>query len=109
MGRHDNRQRKFPQIHTLQQALQLGTLADRARACREVLDITQQELADEAGTNQAVVQKIENGKSKQPRILPDYAAALGVPVAALHYGKQESIDAYQFYADAPALFAANDA
>ena len=51
---------------------------------------TQTELADKVGTSQAVVQKIENGKSLRPRILEQLADALDVKPAWLMFGVEEA-------------------
>lgn len=51
-----------------------GKTGQRLRKLRR--DLTQEELAALAGTNQAVIQKIENGKSKRPRILAELAIVL---------------------------------
>ena len=61
-----------------------GKIGQRLRKLRRDRDLTQEELAALAGTNQAVVQKIENGKSKRPRIL---AVALEVNPAWLQWGE----------------------
>lgn len=44
-------------------------VADRLRRLRQAHDLTQDRLARLAGTNQAVIQKIENGNSTRPRCL----------------------------------------
>ena len=46
-------------------------------------------LADKVGTSQAVIQKIENGKSLRPRILEQIADSLGVRPAWLQFGVEE--------------------
>jgi ribosome-binding protein aMBF1 (putative translation factor) len=61
-------------------------LGERLRRQRESYGLTQKILADMAGTNQAVIQKIENGKSIRPRILCALAVALDVNPAWLQYG-----------------------
>ena len=45
----------------------LHTLGERLRYRRRQMGWTQEQLAVQAGTNQAVIQKIENGKSLRPR------------------------------------------
>ena len=65
------------------------TLADRLRQARKAKDWTQARLAEAAGTSQAVVQKIENGKSLRPRILEELAAALEVRPSWLMFGIRE--------------------
>ena len=69
---------------------QESALGARLRKRRRDLGWTQTELADKVGTSQAVVQKIENGKSLRPRILEDLAAALGVKPAWLMFGVEEA-------------------
>jgi transcriptional regulator with XRE-family HTH domain len=49
--------------------------------------LTQDGLAKEAGTNQAVIQKIENGKSLRPRLIMEIAEALNVNPAWLQFGE----------------------
>ncbi len=58
----------------------------RVRRLREEFGFTQSVLADMAGTNQAVIQKIENGHSTRPRVLSTIAVALDVNPAWLQYG-----------------------
>jgi len=58
----------------------------RLRQLRLDRAITQVELAALVSTNQAVIQKIENGKSKRPRILAELAIALEVNPAWLQWG-----------------------
>jgi transcriptional regulator with XRE-family HTH domain len=49
---------------------------------------TQEQLARRAGTNQAVIQKIENGRSLRPRKIDQIAAELNVSPAWLMFGNQ---------------------
>jgi transcriptional regulator with XRE-family HTH domain len=65
-------------------------LGARMRRRRRDLAWTQTELAEKVGTSQAVIQKIENGKSLRPRILEDLARALDVKLAWLMFGVQET-------------------
>jgi len=69
----------------------IDTLGGRLRFKRKARGWTQQQLADKVGTSQAVIQKIENGKSLRPRNLNSIAMALGVSPAWLMFGK-ETID-----------------
>ena len=69
---------------------QESTLGWRLRRRRKELGLTQTELADKVGTSQAVIQKIENGKSLRPRILEEIAAALDVKPAWLMFGVEEA-------------------
>jgi len=65
----------------------LRTLGDRMRYRRRQLGWTQDELAMHAGTNQAVIQKIENGKSLRPRKIDEIAEVLEVPPSWLMFGE----------------------
>jgi transcriptional regulator with XRE-family HTH domain len=66
---------------------QLGTLGERLRHRRQLMGWTQERLAVKAGTNQAVIQKIENGKSLRPRKIDRIAAVLDVTPAWLMFGE----------------------
>jgi transcriptional regulator with XRE-family HTH domain len=59
----------------------------RLRSVRRERGFTQDGLAKEAGTNQAVIQKIENGKSLRPRLIMEIAQALDVNPAWLQFGE----------------------
>ncbi len=59
----------------------------RLRKTRLARGLTQAQLADQANTNQAVIQKIENGKSAQPRNIEDLALILEVNPAWLQWGE----------------------
>ena len=74
----------------MEQRQQESALGARLRKRRRDLGWTQTELADKVGTSQAVIQKIENGKSLRPRILEELAAALGVKPAWLMFGVEEA-------------------
>ncbi|MFT5176344.1 MAG: transcriptional regulator with XRE-family HTH domain [Gammaproteobacteria bacterium] len=74
--------------YTPQISDELG-LGARMRARRRNLRWTQTQLADKVGTSQAVIQKIENGKSLRPRILESLAVALEVRPAWLMFGVEE--------------------
>ena len=65
------------------------SLGARLRVRRKALSWTQTYLAERVGTSQAVIQKIENGKSLRPRLLSEIAAALGVRPSWLQFGAQE--------------------
>ena len=67
----------------------IATLGGRLRKRRKELGWTQMYLADQVGTSQAVIQKIENGKSLRPRILEQIANALSVKPAWLQFGVEE--------------------
>ena len=66
-----------------------SSLGARLRKRRRELGWTQTEQAERVGTSQAVVQKIENGKSLRPRILEQIADALAVKPAWLMFGVEE--------------------
>ena len=67
----------------------VSTLGGRLRKRRRELGWTQVHLAEKVGTSQAVIQKIENGKSLRPRILEPIADALEVRPAWLMFGVEE--------------------
>ena len=69
----------------------MKTLASRLRLRRKEKGWTQEQLAEKTGSTQAVIQKIENGKSLRPRNVLKLAQALGVSPAWLMFG-QESFD-----------------
>src|SRR5210317_875782 len=75
--------------HTQQRGHESG-LGARMRKRRKDLGWTQTELADKVGTSQAVIQKIENGKSLRPRILEELARSLDVKPAWLMFGVEEA-------------------
>jgi len=52
---------------------------------------TQEQLAVQAGTNQAVIQKIENGKSLRPRKIDEIASVLEVNPAWLMFGDDKAV------------------
>ncbi|MCU7905509.1 MAG: helix-turn-helix transcriptional regulator [Candidatus Thiodiazotropha sp. (ex Epidulcina cf. delphinae)] len=68
----------------------MDTLGSRLRRKRRERGWTQEELALRAGTNQAVVQKIENGKSLRPRKIDEIAQVLDVNPAWLMFGETTS-------------------
>ena len=67
----------------------LESLGGRLRRRRKELGWTQMFLAEQVGTSQAVIQKIENGKSLRPRILEQIADSLDVKPAWLMFGVEE--------------------
>ena len=71
-------------------ALHLRTLGERLRYCRRQMGWTQEQLAVQAGTNQAVIQKIENGKSLRPRKIDEIASVLDVNPAWLMFGDEKA-------------------
>jgi transcriptional regulator with XRE-family HTH domain len=66
-------------------------VAQRLRALRIAKGLTQSQLAELAGTNQAVIQKIENGKSIRPRCIAALAVALVVNPAWLAWGDRYAL------------------
>ena len=69
----------------------LRTLRQRFRYKRHQKGWTQDQLALHAETNQAVIQKIENGKSLRPRKIDKIAEVLDVNPAWLMFGDQDAI------------------
>ena len=67
-------------------------IGKRIRQIRRDKDLSQEELAALAGTTQAVIQKIENGKSKRPRNLAEIAVAPQVNPAWLQWGEPYAMD-----------------
>lgn len=64
----------------------VATLGERLRQTRKERGWTQEQLAEQAGTSQAVIQKIENGKSLRPRKIDIIARVLEVDPAWLLFG-----------------------
>ena len=75
---------------TMMNPQDLGTLGQRMRYKRLDKGWTQEQLAARAGTNQAVIQKIENGKSLRPRKIDQIAEVLGVNPSWLMFGDESS-------------------
>ncbi len=73
----------------------LKTLGERVRYTRHQKGWTQDQLAMHADTNQAVIQKIENGKSLRPRKIDKIAEVLGVKPAWLMFGEEQTISLSQ--------------
>ena len=63
-----------------------STLATRLRHARKIRSWSQQTLATRVGTSQAVIQKIENGRSLRPRKIVAIAGALEVQPSWLMFG-----------------------
>ena len=59
----------------------------RLQQMRKKRGFTQAKLGELSGTNQAVIQQIENGKSRSPRVIEDLAFALDVNPAWLQWGE----------------------
>ncbi|RZD22376.1 S24 family peptidase [Pseudoalteromonas sp. MEBiC 03485] len=64
-------------------------LHEKFRQAREDKGLTQKELGDLVGVSQVAVMKIENGQTKNPRKINDFARALGVNVDWLLYQDNE--------------------
>ena len=75
---------------TMMNPQNLGTLGQRMRYKRLEKGWTQEQLAARAGTNQAVIQKIENGKSLRPRKIDRIAMELDVNPAWLMFGDESA-------------------
>jgi phage repressor protein C with HTH and peptisase S24 domain len=58
-------------------------IGERVRARREALGKSQDWLAEAAGTSQATIDKIEHGRSRRSKFLPNVFAALGLPLEEL--------------------------
>lgn len=71
-------------METQQAKLDIGA---RLRESRISKGLTQEELGKLARTNQAVIQKIENGKAWNPPVVAELASALGVNPAWLQWGE----------------------
>jgi transcriptional regulator with XRE-family HTH domain len=68
----------------------MDSLGARLRRKRREKGWTQEQLAIKAGTNQAVIQKIENGKSLRPRKINEIAQVLEVNPAWLMFGDRSA-------------------
>lgn len=65
-----------------------NTLGARVRTIRKEKQLTQAKLSDLTGVCQAVIQKIENGRSLHPRCIAPLSNALGVNPAWLQFGPE---------------------
>ena len=74
----------MPKLST--QGRERDSLGGRLTTSRLRRGWTQHELAARVGTSQAVVQRIETGKCRHPRIIVELADALDVSPAWLMYG-----------------------
>ncbi len=70
----------------------VNCLGERLRCRRHEKDWTQDQLAAHADTNQAVIQKTENGRSLRPRKINEIAAALEVTPSWLMFGEGSNDD-----------------
>lgn len=74
---------------TSQRDTEFDSLGARLRRARKERGWTQEQLAARAGTSQAVIQKIENGKSLRPRKIDVIARVLEVDPAWLMFGSEQ--------------------
>jgi len=70
------------------QVVGMENIGARLRSARRKKELTQGELGIASGTNQAVIQKIENGKSVRPRGILVIAEILDVNPAWLQFGPE---------------------
>jgi transcriptional regulator with XRE-family HTH domain len=61
-------------------------IGERLRLVRRERGLTQAQLGEASGTNQAVIQKIENGNSLRPRQIMKIAEILEINPAWLQFG-----------------------
>lgn len=61
-------------------------IGQRVRRLRREREMTQEEVGVAINSNQSVIQKIENGKSAMPRVLPELAAYFGVNPGWILFG-----------------------
>ena len=61
-------------------------IGERLRLVRREKVLTQAQLGEASGTNQAVIQKIENGNSLRPRQIMKIAEILEINPAWLQFG-----------------------
>ena len=61
-------------------------IGERLRLVRREKSLTQAQLGEASGTNQAVIQKIENGNSLRPRQIMKIAEILEINPAWLQFG-----------------------
>jgi len=64
-----------------------ASIGTRLRETRMARGLTQEKLGELAETDQAVIQKIENGKVWHPRVVAGLALALDVNPAWLQWGE----------------------
>lgn len=67
----------------------MKTLADRLRAARERIGLSQAQLGEKIGLSQQSVAKIENGETQQPRKIKEIASALNVSQRWLQLGAED--------------------
>ena len=64
----------------------MPNLADRLKYIRKYHNLSQVELAEQAGTTQQAIQQAEKGKARQPRYLHHLAQALDIPIDWMIFG-----------------------
>lgn len=69
------------------QLKQIASLSDRLIYIRKMHNLSQNELAQKAGTTQQAIQQAEKGKARQPRYLHRLAQELDICVEWVIFGK----------------------
>lgn len=70
----------------------MSTIADRVRARRNKLGLSQKELAKKIGVSQGTIGQLESGRNNSTKHIYQLAMALAVDVLWLLYGKPETLD-----------------
>lgn len=70
---------------------ELKTIGERVRMARSLKGWSQVKLAHEARVTRGVIEKLEQGKSRQPRQLENIARALELAPSLLRFGRLEDI------------------
>lgn len=65
-------------------------LSERLQYLRKILNLSQADLAEKAGTTQQAIQQAEKGIARQPRYLHRLAQELDVPINWLIFGEEET-------------------
>jgi SOS-response transcriptional repressor LexA len=71
--------------------MRMTTLAKRIKTRRTQINLSQQQLADNAGVSQSLIHKLESGDALGSRMLPKIAKALGVTAEWLATGENFEI------------------
>ena len=64
----------------------MDSIGDIVRARREQMGMSQERLAEQAGTSQTTIDKIENNRSQRSRFLPAVARVLGLDIETIAPG-----------------------
>lgn len=64
----------------------MDSIGDIVRARREQMGLSQERLAEQAGTSQTTIDKIENNRSQRSRFLPAVARVLGLDIETIAPG-----------------------